>query len=140
MRQAEIYTAHGYDAVFETYVAKGLAPFLERFDPALDGLWIAELEGRRAGCIAIQHGDEGAQLRWFFVDEDARGQGIGRQLLETALAFCRDAGHTQVMLWTMSDLVAARRLYERAGFRLVAETEAPWHASERQQQWMLQLS
>ncbi len=139
MRQAEIYTAHGYDPVFETYVAKGLAPFLEGFDPGLDGLWIAELDGRRVGCIAIQHTAREAQLRWYFVDEASRGRGIGKRLLDTALGFCRDAGYTGVHLWTMSDLAAARRQYEKAGFRLITETDAPWLATERQQQWALDL-
>lgn len=140
MRQAEIYAAHGYAPVFETYLARGLAPFVEGFDPRLDGLWVAEAGGDRVGCIAIQHTTDGAQLRWFFVEEAARGQGIGRRLLETALGFCRDAGYEHVFLWTMSDLHDARRLYERAGFRLVAETDAPWLSTERQQHWASDLA
>ncbi len=139
MRQAEMYVEHGYAAIFETYLAQGLGPFLEEFDPSIDGLWIAEVDGHRTGCVAIQHTADGAQLRWFFVEESFRGAGLGRDLLDVALAFCRDAGYDVVYLWTMSDLVAARHLYEQAGFRVEAETDAPWLESGRQQKWTLRL-
>jgi len=139
----ELYVRDGdYEPIFETYVAKGLPPFLQRFDAAKDGLWIAEVGGQRVGAIAIQHDPERpgwAQLRWYFVLPDARGTGLGARLLDAALRFCRDAGYAGIFLWTMSDLAAARHLYERAGFRLVEEADAPWHATHRQQRFEMVL-
>ena len=145
MRQAELYAKEfRYSQVFEDYVVRSFAPFVERFDPTLDGLWVAELNGRRVGCIAIQHDPTQpgwAQLRWYFVEAEARGHGVGRALLDTALAFVHKAGYQAVWLWTVDDLVAARRQYEHSGFRLVhTETEpcawAPWG---REQRWELRL-
>lgn len=145
MRQAELYTKEfRYLPVFEDYVIRSFAPFVERFDPAKDGFWVAEVGGRRVGCIAIQHDADKpgwAQLRWYFVEADARGNGVGRALLDHAIAFCHKARFEGVWLWTVDDLVAARRQYESIGFRL-AHTEphpcawAPWG---REQRWELAL-
>jgi len=132
----------GYSEVFEAYVAKGLAPFLAQRDPGRDGLWIAEAEGRPLGAVAVQHVPERpgwAQLRWFYVEREARGTGTGTRLLDQALAFARDAGYEGAFLWTVDDLHAARRLYERAGFRLVEQTEGcPWAPWGREQRWELE--
>jgi GNAT superfamily N-acetyltransferase len=147
MRQAELYAQESrYLPVFEDYVVRSFAPFVERFDPSRDGLWVAELDGRRVGCVAIQHDAQDpagatAQLRWYFVEPDARGHGVGQALLDTALGFTRRAGYGLLWLWTVDDLAAARRQYERLGFRL-AHTEpepcawAPWG---REQRWELRL-
>ena len=113
---------YGFDLTFEAYVADtvaeyGLAARWER-----DRLWLAEAEGRLLGAIAIVGRDEGAaQLRWFLVHPDGRGRGLGRRLLDEALAFCRDAGYSSVFLWTVSPLIGAARLYTAAGFRKTEE-------------------
>lgn len=143
MRQAELYaTEFRYTPVFEEYVLRSFIPFLERFDAAKDGLWVAERDGQRVGCIAIQHDPQRpgwAQLRWYFVESSARGQGLGQQLLDTALAFVRAAGYAGVWLITIDDLHAARHQYERAGFHLVYTDPKPcaWAAWAREQHWEL---
>jgi GNAT superfamily N-acetyltransferase len=147
MRQAELYAKEfRYSQVFEDYVVRSFAPFLERFEARRDGLWVAELDGRRVGCIAIQHDAEdqsgsSAQLRWFFVESDARGHGVGRALLDQAIAFCHKAGYGSIWLWTVDDLAAARRQYERAGFRLVHTEREPcaWAPWGHEQRWELKL-
>jgi GNAT superfamily N-acetyltransferase len=68
-----------------------------------------------------------AQLRWFLVHPDARGQKLGRRLITEALAFCRRAGYRRVVLWTVSGLEAAAHLYRAAGFvRVEAVTHERW--------------
>jgi DNA-binding MarR family transcriptional regulator/GNAT superfamily N-acetyltransferase len=133
----------GYLPAFERYVSEGLPPFLRAFDPARDRLWVAELDGRPVGSVAIQHMEDRpgwAKLRWFLVEKEARGHGLGGRLLAEAIAFARAAGYVGILLWTVSDLAAARRLYERAGFALAEETDgcawAPW---AREQRWEMAL-
>ena len=149
-RQATLYAQEfGYLPVFEHYVLRSVVPFLERFDPALDGLWVAEDRGRRLGCVAIQHDPDRAQgadapwakLRWFFVEKEARGQGVGKALLDHAVSFARRAGHRGLHLWTVDDLHDARRLYEKAGFRLVHTEREPcaWAPWGHEQRWELVL-
>ena len=106
---------HGLDTTFEPYVAKPLADFV------LGGsgrLWIAEEGDRMVGSIALVDADPGiGQLRWFLVVPEARGTGLGRRLLDEALAYARQRGLTHIYLWSFATLTDALRLYERAGFR-----------------------
>ncbi len=117
---ATTYAAeYGFDATFADYVRDPLRAFAQQHDGAM---WIAERNGRLAGCVAIVFDADGwSRLRWFLVAPVARGGGLGSHLLRTAVAFARDSGVPGVLLWTVSALHDARRLYERAGFTLVEE-------------------
>lgn len=143
-RQAILYAQeYDYNEVFETYCAMGLSRFLERFEADKDQLWVAQREGEKLGAIALQHDAQRpgwGQLRWFFVEPEGRGAGIGRMLMDTLVSFARQVGYGGVYLWTVDELVAARRLYEQTGFRLVQETgPAPWASWTNEQLWELDL-
>ncbi len=144
-RQAELYAEEfRYSAVFETYVVQSFVPFLDEFDAKRDQLWIAEIDGSRVGCIALQHDSTRkgwAKLRWYFVERFARGHGVGKALMDTLLSFARKAAYEGIWLWTVDDLHAARRHYEKVGFTLAhTETEpcawAPWGHEQR---WEMKL-
>jgi GNAT superfamily N-acetyltransferase len=112
---------HGFDPTFEAYVAGPLAEFV-RSGTGRDRLWIAERDGRVVGCIAIVAASpETAQLRWYLVDPSVRGMGLGKRLLDEAVAFSRKSGYRNIILWTVSALAAAAHLYKAAGFRKVEE-------------------
>jgi ribosomal protein S18 acetylase RimI-like enzyme len=111
----------GFDPTFEAYVAGPLSEFVRAGNPR-ERLWLAERGGRLVGCVAIvAAGPRTAQLRWFLVDPAVRGSGLGKRLLDEAIAFCRDCGYEEVILWTESALAAAARLYRSAGFRKTEE-------------------
>jgi ribosomal protein S18 acetylase RimI-like enzyme len=55
-------------------------------------------------------------LEELYVMPSMRGRGLGRTLLEAAMEAARDAGATQMELGTSEGDVAARALYESAGF------------------------
>lgn len=124
----EIYAAeYGWDGTFEALVARIVADFAGGHDPAREAAWIAEVEGRRTGCIlCVAEDDTSAQLRVLLVHPDGRGHGVGGRLVETCLSFARDAGYTRMRLWTNDTLAAARRIYLRHGFTLTEET--PHHS------------
>jgi GNAT superfamily N-acetyltransferase len=120
---AEIYTREfGWDETFESFVVRIVADFANDHDPAAEQAWIAELDGKRVGCVfCVREDDETARLRILLVDPSARGHGLGARLVQTCLDFARAAGYRRMVLWTNHPLVAARRIYLDKGFRLVSE-------------------
>ena len=125
LRYAEEY---GWDATFEGLVARIVADYTESAGPtaARQNAWIAELGGEPVGCVfCTQKDDDTAQLRLLLVEPAARGAGVGTALVDECLRFAASAGYREIMLWTNDVLVAARRIYERAGFRLEHEGARP---------------
>jgi len=111
---------HGFNNVGEYYFIKYLADFV--YNPKGGGLWIAEVDGKTAGSAAIVRIDDNtAQFRWFLVDEEFQGIGIGNRLVQTALAFCRESKYDYIFLWTFKGLDRARSLYDKMGFVLTEE-------------------
>jgi ribosomal protein S18 acetylase RimI-like enzyme len=131
---------YGWDHTFEAMVAQGLAAFVLEHEAA-GRLWVVERDGVVAGCIAIVAQPDGsAQLRWFVVDPACRGAGIGRMLLDDALAFCRASGFRSVFLLTVKGLEAAAHLYRSAGFRVTREdTRLRWGTTVTEQRYDLSL-
>lgn len=120
----ELYAAEfGWDTSFEALVARIVADFACAGDPARRRAWIAELDGRRVGCVFCVAADDPttAKLRILLVHPDARGHGVGRRLVATCTAFAGEAGYQRIQLWTNDVLVAARRIYLAAGYRLIGE-------------------
>lgn len=123
-RQSLLYTTeYGWNIEFEALLAEICAAFVRNFREDRDFCWIAELDRRPVGAVFLVHGDdEGeARLRMLHVEADARGLGIGQLLVSTCIGQAREAGYRRLALWTNDILAGARRIYERAGFSLVAE-------------------
>jgi DNA-binding MarR family transcriptional regulator/GNAT superfamily N-acetyltransferase len=115
-----------YDERFEALVATIVGDFVAHRDPARERCWIADLDGEIAGSVfLVRHSGRVGKLRLLYVEPWARGHGIGDRLVGACVAFAREAGYRKVTLWTQSELLAARRLYQRAGFVRVREEPNP---------------
>ena len=141
-RHGELYHAsHGWDETFEAMVADIVAGFIHNYDPAGERSWIAEVDGQRAGAIALtRRSATVAQLRLLFVEPWARGLGIGGRLVSECVGQARHFGYAAIVLFTVRGLDSARRLYEAEGFQLTEESPASeWGREQITQQWELKL-
>ncbi len=119
---------YGWDAGFESLVARIAADFLEHFDAKREACWIAERDGANVGSVfLVQARDETthavidgvAQLRMLLVEPSARGLGLGERLVDECQRFARRAGYRKITLWTNAILLAARGIYAKQGYVLV---------------------
>jgi GNAT superfamily N-acetyltransferase len=137
MAHGETYAReYGWDGTFEQLVARIVADW----NPATDAAWIAEQDGERVGCVFCVADGGSAKLRILLVDPKARGHGLGARLVAECVTYARAAGCRRLTLWTNDVLVAARRIYLAAGFRLVEQE--PHHSFGHDligQTWVLDL-
>lgn len=132
----------GFDVRFEAQVATELSAFVIGLQANRESLWEANIDGVFAGAIAITDtGNHKARLRWFIVMPPYQKCGIGKALIQKAIAFSREKGYRRVYLWTFDGLDRARKLYELSGFTLSREQVAQqWGQQVREQRFDLILS
>jgi GNAT superfamily N-acetyltransferase len=116
-------------------VAGPLAEFA-RVHTERERVWIVERNDEVAGSIGIVDAHGGAaQLRWFLLDPPLRGKGLGRRLMDEAIAFAMECDYTRVFLWTVSALEADRALGtvgDRAAVRPETELTSRGHVAPTQ--------
>ena len=142
-RQIDLYMKeYGLDTdTWKSYVADGVHQLVNQYDPDKDVVYILEADGNVSGCIAITHIENDiAQLRFFFIEPALRGYGAGNKLMDMAISFCKKKGYKRVILWTFSELAAARHLYRKYGFQ-IADTHknTEWGEPILEERWDLLL-
>ena len=142
-RHAELYLQeYGWSEPFEGLCAQIVADFVNNFDAKRERCWIAELNDENVGCVMLVKDDQpgAARVRLLLVDPKARGLGLGARLVDECVRFARTVGYTKITLWTHSVLVAARHVYEKAGFTFTSsEPRHSWGKDVVAEFWDLDL-
>jgi len=132
---------YGFNSAFEALVAEICAKFLREYDASTEHCWIAELGGVPVGTVMLVRASESvAKLRLLLVEDSARGHGVGRMLVDACIRFARQAGYRSITLWTQSNLIAARKLYQSVGFECIgSEANTSFGPSLIAETWTLPL-
>jgi DNA-binding MarR family transcriptional regulator/GNAT superfamily N-acetyltransferase len=141
-RHAELYAEeYRWRPPFEGLCAQIVADFANKYDPKRERCWIAEIDGENVGSVMlVRDSAKVARIRLLLVDPKARGLGLGGRLTDECIRFARRAGYQKITLWTHSVLAAARRIYEKAGFRRVrTERHESWGRPVTSEHWDLDL-
>lgn len=119
-RHRELYEEeYGFNSTFGEYVEKYLLEFNKEYDENKENIWIAEINSKPVGVIAIAKSDNNtAKLRWFLIEPEMRGKGLGSKLIKVAIDFCREKNYKHIILWTADVLKDARNIYKKYGFNL----------------------
>lgn len=115
---------YGYGLQFEGYVAKGLCEFYEKYDPGRSRIWACEHDDRMIGFLLLMDRGASAQLRYFLIEPEYRGIGLGTKLLNLYMDFLYQCEYKASYLWTTHELETAAFLYKRHGFNLTEEKES----------------
>lgn len=115
---------YGYGLQFENYVAKGLCEFYEKYDARRNRIWACEHNDRMIGFLLLMDRGSAAQLRYFLIEPEYRGIGLGAKLLYLYRDFLNECGYKESYLWTTHELSTAAFLYKRHGFQLTEEKES----------------
>src|SRR5215510_6271274 len=115
---------YNYSLQFESYVAKGLCEFYEKYNPERNRIWACEHNDRMIGFLLLMDRGKAAQLRYFLIEPECRGIGLGSKLLDLYMQFLHECGYKESYLWTTHELSTAALLYKRLGFQLTEEKES----------------
>jgi len=124
MHGALYHSEYNYGLQFESYVAKGLCEFYEKFHPERNRTWACEHNDRMIGFLLLMDRGHAAQLRYFLIEPEYRGIGLGSKLMNLYMDFLRECGYRESYLWTTHELSTAASLYKRHGFKLTEEKES----------------
>ncbi|MGD0879587.1 MAG: GNAT family N-acetyltransferase [Anaerolineales bacterium] len=115
---------YNYEIQFENYVAKGLCEFYEKYNPERNRVWVCEHDSRMIGFLLLMDRGKAAQLRYFLIEPEYRGIGLGSKLMGLYMDYMQECGYKESYLWTTHELNTAAFLYKRIGFRLTEEKDS----------------
>ena len=88
------------------------------------GAWLVDVDGVVRGSLGLTDAGDGlGHVRWFALEPELRGRGLGRRLLDELLDVAHEQGMRRLELGTFSALTTAGRMYREAGFRVTSEHE-----------------
>jgi peptidyl-dipeptidase Dcp len=122
------FKEYGYTGPFEYYVAQSLAEFVQLYNLERNRTWICEHKrsgpadnDRMIGSLVLLDRGRAAQLRYFLLEPEYRGIGLGTKLMDLFMEYLHGCGYESSYLWTTEQQVTAAKLYKRYGYQLTEE-------------------
>ena len=107
-----------FPGVGKPFEPEGRHEFYNRIPEHFEQFWCLVEDGTILGSVAIRRfSDDTAELKALYLSEKLRGQGWGYKLLDLAVKYAREQGYKRVCLDSMRSYTAARRLYDKFGFK-----------------------
>jgi GNAT superfamily N-acetyltransferase len=117
---SKVCTTCGAEIPDDAPEAACAACVLETYNSNVERCWIGEIDAERVGSVFLTKASANdAELHLLLVEPEARGHGVGTELVTSCIRFARKAEYQKISLQTNSILQAARRIYDKAGFKLV---------------------
>jgi len=113
---------YGYKTQFEIYVAQGLIEFYKHYNSQTNRVWMCEYQNKMVGSMVLMNRGKAAQLRYFLLQPEVRGIGLGRKLMDLFFEFLHQCHYESCYLLTTDELPVAAHLYRSKGFKLTDET------------------
>lgn len=122
-RHGKLYSEeYNFSVEFEAYVSAGIYEFYKNYDAARDCVWICEHNDTIVGFVLLMHRENhAAQLRYFYLERNYRGIGLGGKLMQLYMEFLKEKKYKSCYLWTTNEQQAAAALYKKHGFILTEE-------------------
>ncbi len=110
----------GVDLSFQDF-DRELSELPGDYVPPAGALFVARVDGKVAGCVAVHQWRAGVcEMKRLFVRDAFRGAGCGRALVEGVIAWARAAGYQRILLDTLPVMDQAQRMYAQFGFQEIA--------------------
>ncbi|MGB7393765.1 MAG: GNAT family N-acetyltransferase [Pricia sp.] len=113
----------GVPKVGTAYADTAVDRMYENYDVPNAVYFLVEEEGKILGCAGIaqleNHEGKVCELQKMYFLAEARGRGIGRQMMERCLDKAREFGYEKVYIETMPYMEAAQKLYQKSGFEYI---------------------
>lgn len=126
---------YDYGPEFDRYVADTLRTFYASYNPERECVWLAQDGDKVVGSIVLKETEGWAQLRYFLIQPEYRGRGLGKLMMEAFTAFRDAAGYTKSFLLTEEQLETAAALYEKHGYQFVSHTPMDFGLVELRYEW-----
>ncbi len=85
-----------------------------------DIVFVAEEENMIVGCVAIKNvDDDWAKLKRMYILPDFQKRGIGNELLDKCIEYCRNSNFSRIILTTYLEMEGAVKFYKGKGFEIV---------------------
>jgi len=99
-----------------------LLTFTQHYVAPYGTFFVIRHYGQVVGSVGVERlGESSAELHRLYLDANLRGRGLGRALVEAAIAWCRAEGMTHSLLWSDTRFERAHVLYKRMGFQRTGE-------------------